>query len=171
MAETAVGIDLGTSNSCVAVRRGDSIEVLRNSYGESTTASVVFFGKDGVVQVGNAARASIIHDPVRTVVSAKRLIGRNYCSEEVKKAKAICSYEIVESDNNGVLIKIDHETFTMSEVSAMVLREMKSVAESQLGHPVSKAVITVPAFFNDNQRQATKDAGKIAGLEVLRILN
>jgi molecular chaperone DnaK len=171
MAETAVGIDLGTSNSCVAARRGDSVDVLRNSYGESTTASVVFFGKDGDVQVGNAARASIIHDPMRTVVSAKRLIGRHYVSEEVKKAKAICSYEIVDGENNGVLIQIDNEKFTMPEVSAMVLREMKSVAESQLGQQVTKAVITVPAFFNDNQRQATKDAGKIAGLEVLRILN
>ncbi len=171
MAETAVGIDLGTSNSCVAVRRGDSVDVLRNSYGESTTASVVFFGKDGVVQVGNAARASIIHDPVRTVVSAKRLIGRYYFSEQVKKARAICAYEIVDDENNGVLIAIDDEKFTLPEVSAMVLREMKSVAEAQLGHSVRKAVITVPAFFNDNQRQATKDAGKIAGFEVLRILN
>ncbi len=171
MAEIAVGIDLGTSNSCVAVRHGDSVEVLRNSYGESTTASVVFFGQDGVVQVGNAARASIIHDPIRTVQSAKRLIGRYFFSEEVKKARAISAYEIVEGENHGVLVKIDEEQFTLPEVSAMVLREMKSVAEARLGQSVTKAVITVPAFFNDNQRQATKDAGKIAGLDVLRILN
>jgi len=171
MAEIAVGIDLGTSNSCVAVRRDDSVEVLRNSYGESTTASVVFFGKDNVVQVGNAARASIIHDPVRTIQSAKRLIGRYYFSEEVKKARAISAYEIVEGENHGVLVKVDEEKFTLPEVSAMVLREMKAIAEARLGASVTKAVITVPAFFNDNQRQATKDAGKIAGLEVLRILN
>jgi molecular chaperone DnaK len=171
MAESAIGIDLGTSNSCVAVRRGEKVEVLSNAYGENTTASVVFFDASGSIQVGNAARANIIHDPVRTVSSAKRLIGRYFFSEEVKKAKAICAYEIVDGDNHGVLIQVGEEKFTLPEISAMVLREMKAVAERQLGYEVSQAVITVPAYFNDNQRQATKDAGKIAGLEVLRILN
>jgi molecular chaperone DnaK len=171
MAEIAIGIDLGTSNSCVAVSRGGSIEVLPNAYGEFTTASVVAFHEDGSITVGNAAKANIIHQPRRTVHSSKRLIGRYFFSEEVKKAQAIYSYEIVQGENHGVRIKMGEEIFSLPEVSAMVLREMKSIAENRLGRPVTKAVITVPAYFNDNQRQATKDAGRIAGLDVLRILN
>ena len=171
MAEVAIGIDLGTSNSCVAVARGGSVEVLANAYGENTTASVVAFKEDGSITVGNAAKANIIHQPKHTVYSSKRLIGRYYFSEEVKKARAICSYEIVEGPNHSVRIKVREETFSLPEISAMILREMKSIAEARLGQPVTKAVITVPAYFNDNQRQATKDAGRIAGLEVLRILN
>jgi molecular chaperone DnaK len=171
MSEIAIGIDLGTSNSCVAVREGDSTKVLANAYGERTTASVVFFQECGSISVGNAARAGLVHDPTRTISSAKRLIGRFFGSEEVKKAQSICSYRIAEGDNHGVVIEVGDEQFTLPEISAMVLREMKTVAEAQIGQPVSKAVITVPAYFNDNQRQATKDAGRIAGLEVLRILN
>jgi molecular chaperone DnaK len=171
MSEIAIGIDLGTSNSCVAVREGDATKVLPNAYGERTTASVVFFQEGGSISVGNAARAGLVHDPARTIASAKRLIGRFYGSEEVKKAQAICSYKIAEGDNHGVVIEVGDEQFTLPEISAMVLREMKTVAEAQIGQTVSKAVITVPAYFNDNQRQATKDAGRIAGLEVLRILN
>jgi len=171
MAEIAVGIDLGTSNSCVAVARDGGVEVLPNTYGENTTASVVAFGEDGSITVGNAAKANIIHDPHHTVSSAKRLIGRYFFSEEVKKAQAICAYEIVEAANHGVRVQVRDEVFSLPEVSAMVLREMKQIAETRLGEPVTKAVVTVPAYFNDNQRQATKDAGKIAGLEVLRILN
>ncbi len=171
MSEIAIGIDLGTSNSCVAVRAGESAKVLPNTYGENTTASVVFFQESGAIAVGNAARANIIHDPVRTVSSAKRLIGRFYRSAEVKKARAICAYEIVEGEGQNVEVQIGEERFSLPEISAMVLREMKSIAEAQIDEPVTKAVITVPAYFNDNQRQATKDAGRIAGLEVLRILN
>jgi molecular chaperone DnaK len=171
MGEIAIGIDLGTSNSCVAVLRGGAPEVIRNSCGETTTASVVALSEDGAITVGNAAKANIIHDPTNTVYSAKRLIGRYFFSEEVKKARAICSYEIVDAQNHGLRIKIRDELFSLPEIAAMVLREMKSIAEAQLGQQVSKAVITVPAYFNDNQRQATKDAGRIAGLEVLRILN
>ena len=171
MAEIAVGIDLGTSNSCVAVTRKRRIDVLPNAYGESTTASVVNIGANGSITVGNAAKANIIHDPMNTVYSAKRLIGRYYFSEEVKKAKAICSYRIVEGENHGVRIQVREEVFTLSEIAAMVLRELKSIAESRLGRPLTKSMITVPAYFNDNQRQATRDAGRIAGLEVLRILN
>ncbi|MBW2692453.1 MAG: Hsp70 family protein [Deltaproteobacteria bacterium] len=171
MSEIAIGIDLGTSNSCVAIREGDSTKVLANAYGERTTASVVFFQEGGSISVGNAARAGLVHDPARTIASAKRLIGRFFGSEEVKKAQSICSYKIAEGDNHGVVIEVGDEQFTLPEISAMVLREMKTVAEAQIGQPVSKAVITVPAYFNDNQRQATKDAGRIAGLEVLRILN
>ncbi len=171
MSELAVGIDLGTSNSCVAIVRGGRIEVLANAYGENTTASVVAFQEDRSILVGNTARANIIHAPQYTVSSAKRLIGRYFFSEEVKKAQAIFAYEIIEAPNHGVRIKVRDESFSLPEISAMVLREMKQIAEARLGQAVSHAVITVPAYFNDSQRQATKDAGKIAGLEVLRILH
>ena len=169
--EVAIGIDLGTSNSCVAVTRGREVEVLANAYGEHVTASVVAFSEDGTITVGNAAKANIIHEPKHTVYSAKRLIGRYFFSEELKKAQAICSYRIAEGPNHGIRIQARGEQFSLPEISAMVLREMKSIAEDRLGQPVRQAVITVPAYFNDNQRQATKDAGRIAGLEVLRLLN
>ena len=171
MANSAVGIDLGTSYSCVSVLEQGSPRVLANPYGERTTASVVFFKDDGQIEVGNQAKANVIHHPVHTVSSAKRLIGRYFFSEEVKKARAIYAYDIREAPNHGVRIGIRDEEFSLPEISAMVIREVKQVAEAQLGHPVTQAVITVPAYFNDNQRQATKDAGKIAGVEVLRILN
>ena len=171
MAEIAVGIDLGTSNTCVALMRGGDVQVLDNAYGERTSASVVHFHEDGSVEVGNSAKAKIIHAPAETVSSAKRLIGRYFFSEEVKKAQAVYAYEIVEAPNHGVRIEIRDEEFSLPEISAMVLREMKQIAERHTGEKVTKAVITVPAYFNDNQRQATKDAGRIAGLEVLRILN
>ncbi|MCH7867832.1 MAG: Hsp70 family protein [Myxococcales bacterium] len=151
--------------------RNNKLEVLSNAFGEKTTASVVAFHEDGSITVGNAARANIIHHPASTVSSAKRLIGRYHFSEEVRKAQAICSYKIVEGPNHGVRIHVRDEDFSLPEISAMVLREMKQVAEARLNKEVTKAVITVPAYFNDNQRQATKDAGQIAGLEVLRILN
>ena len=171
MAEIALGIDLGTSNSCVAVAREGDLEVLPNAYGENITASVVGFREDDTVVVGNTAKANLIHHPSTTVSSAKRLIGRYFFSEEVKKAQAICAYDIVEGPGHGVRIAIEEEEFSLPEISAMVLREMKQIAEERLGETVSKAVVTVPAYFNDNQRQATKDAGRIAGLEVLRLLN
>jgi molecular chaperone DnaK len=171
MAEIAVGIDLGTSNSCVAAARGKQVEVLTNAYGENVTASVVHFATDGAVVVGNPARAALIHDPHHTVASAKRLIGRYSFSEEVKKARAVYSYEIVDGPGHSVRIKVREEQFSLSEIAAMVLREMKGVAERKLGCEVTQAVITVPAYFNDSQRQATKDAGRIAGLEVLRLIN
>ncbi len=169
--EVTIGIDLGTSNSCVAAVLEDRPRVLANAYGEPTTASVVAFGQDGSIAVGNQAKARVILDPTHTVSSAKRLIGRYYFSEEVKKAKAVRSYEIVSGDSNSVRIQIREKTYSLPEISAFVLKEMKSIAEANLNVPVTRAVITVPAFFNDNQRQATKDAGRIAGLEVLRILN
>jgi molecular chaperone DnaK len=167
----AIGIDLGTSNSCVAIARGRNVEVLPNAFGEGITASVVHFQDDGSIVVGNAAKARVIHDPKHTVYSAKRLIGRYFFSEEVKKAQAICSYKIVEGPNHSVRIQARDEQFSLPEISAMVLREMKGIAEERIGQPVRQAVITVPAYFNDNQRQATRDAGRIAGLEVLRLLN
>ena len=171
MAEIAVGIDLGTSNSCVSIARGGKVEVLANAYGEHVTASVVAFDEAGGITVGNAAKANIIHDPLNTVSSAKRLIGRYFFSEEVKKAQAVYSYGIVEGPAHSLRIQIRDEHFSLPEISAMVLREMKTIAEEHLGQEVQKVVITVPAYFNDNQRQATRDAGRIAGLEVLRLLN
>ncbi len=171
MAEIAVGIDLGTSNSCVALARGSKVEVLPNAYGEGITPSVVGFQEGGAIAVGMPAKSNVIHDPSHTVSSAKRLIGRYFFSEEVKKAKAVFAYDIVEGPGHGVRIAVRDEQFSIPEISAMVLREMKTVAERHVGQEVTKAVITVPAYFNDNQRQATKDAGRIAGLEVLRLLN
>ena len=171
MPELAIGIDLGTSNSSVAIVRGGRIEVLANAYGETIMASAVALHQDGTIVVGNEAKANVVNEPASTVTSSKRLIGRYYFSEEVKKARAICAYEIVEGPEHSVRIQIREEVFSLPEISAMILRELKAVAESRLGQEVTKAVITVPAYFNDNQRQATKDAGRIAGLEVLRILN
>ena len=171
MAEIAVGIDLGTSNTCVSIMQDGEVKVLDNAFGERTSASVVHFHEDGSIEVGNSAKAKVIHAPAQTVRSAKRLIGRYHFSEEVKKAQAVYAYEIVEAPNHGVRIEIREEEFSLPEISAMVLREMKQIAERHVGNKVTKAVITVPAYFNDNQRQATKDAGRIAGLDVLRILN
>ena len=144
MGEIAVGIDLGTSNSCVALSDGRKVDVLANGYGENITASVVSFQDDGAVTVGNSAKANLIHSPQHTVASAKRLIGRYFFSEEVKKAQAVCSYDIVEGPGHGVRIVIRDEEFSLPEISAMILREMKHVAEDALGEPVTKAVITVP---------------------------
>jgi molecular chaperone DnaK len=167
----AIGIDLGTSNSCVAVARKGRVEVLANDYGESICPSVVHFAADGSTGVGHRAKSLAIHDPENTITAAKRLMGRYFFSEEVKKAKAVSSYQIVEGPNHSVRIKVRDQVLAIPEVSAFVLKEMKAVAEARLGQAVTQAVITVPAYFNDNQRQATRDAGKIAGLEVLRLLN
>ncbi len=169
--DIAIGIDLGTSNSCVAYLKDREPQVLPNSFGERTTASVVAFQEDGAIEVGNRAKARVILDPRNTVSSAKRLIGRYFFSEELKKARAVYRYDIVAGENQSVRIKIRDEKFSLPEISGFVLKEMKRIAEAQLGCEVTQAVITVPAYFNDNQRQATKDAGRIAGLDVLRILN
>jgi molecular chaperone DnaK len=169
--EPTIGIDLGTSNSCVASVIDGRPTVLLNDQGQPITASVVAFRADGSTHVGNRAKAEVILDPVNTVSSAKRLIGRYFFSEEVRKARAVCRYQIVQGEGHSVRIRIRDAEYSLPEISAMVLREMKQIAERRLGCTVSRAVITVPAYFNDNQRQATKDAGRIAGLEVLRILN
>jgi molecular chaperone DnaK len=169
--DIAIGIDLGTSYSCVSVVHEGQPTVIPNEWGETTHASCVSFLEEGSVLVGNAAKKNIITSPENTVYSAKRLIGRYYFSDEVKKAQAVMPYRIVEGDNNSVRIGVRERSYSLPEISALVLKEMKAVAETYLGREVHKAVITVPAYFNDNQRQATKDAGRIAGLEVLRILN
>jgi molecular chaperone DnaK len=145
--------------------------VIANEWGERTHASVVSFLDDGGVLVGNDAKKQIITNPNNTIYSAKRLIGRFYFSEEVKKAQSICSYEIVEGASKSVRVQVRGKQMSVPEISAMVLKEMRAIVEAHVGHPVTQAVITVPAFFNDSQRQETKNAGRIAGLEVLRILN
>jgi len=171
MGDIAVGIDLGTSYSCVSVVLDGKPTVIPNEWGELTHASVVSFLEDGSVLVGNSAKKNIITNAENTVYSAKRLIGRFFFSDEVKKAQSVMPYKIVEGQNNSVRIDVRGKNYSLPEISALVLKEMKAIAESYLGHPVKKAVVTVPAYFNDNQRQATKDAGRIAGLEILRILN
>ncbi len=171
MSEIAVGIDLGTSYSCVSAVIDGQPTVIPNEWGELTHASCVSFLEDGSVLVGNAAKKNIITNAENTVYSAKRLIGRFFFSDEVKKATQVMPYTIVEGPNNSVRIRARGRDYSLPEISALVLKELKAVAEGYLGQPVTKAVVTVPAFFNDNQRQATKDAGRIAGLDVLRILN
>src|SRR5512133_322586 len=171
--DIAVGIDLGTSYSAVAAvtEPGGSPRVLPNEWGERTHASVVSFLDDASVLVGNDAKKNIITNAENTIYSAKRLIGRFFFSDEVKKAQAVMPYRILEGPNNSVRLQVREKVFAIPEVSALVLKEMKAIAETALGREVTKAVVTCPAYFNDNQRQATKDAGRIAGLEVLRIIN
>lgn len=171
MKQIAMGIDLGTSNSCVAIVEDGMPVVIPNEWGEPIHASVVSFLDDGSIIVGNDAKKHIITNPRQTVWSVKRLIGRYYFSEEVKKAQTVCSYSIVEGPTNSVRVQVGSKTYSPPEISAMILKEMRAIVEAYVGHPVTKAVVTVPAFFNDNQRQETKNAGRIAGLEVLRILN
>ncbi len=169
--EVAIGIDLGTSYSCVGFMENGVPTVIPNEWGERTHASVVSFLEDGSVLVGNAAKRNIISNAENTVYSAKRLIGRYFFSDEVKKAQTVMPYAIVEGPGNSVRIEVRGRSYSLPEISALVLKELKAVAESYLGREVTKAVVTVPAYFNDNQRQATKDAGRIAGLDILRILN
>ncbi len=169
--EIAVGIDLGTSYSAVAAILDARPQVLANEWGERTHASVVSFLEDGTVLVGNTAKRNIITNAETTVYSAKRLIGRFFFSDEVKKAQAVMPYRIVEGPNNSVRIQVGQRIFAVPEISALVLKEMKAIAETALGREVNRAVVTCPAYFNDNQRQATRDAGRIAGLDVLRIIN
>ncbi len=171
MNELAMGIDLGTSYSCVAIIEDGMPTVIANEWGERTHASVVSFMDDGRVLVGNDAKKQIITNPENTVYSAKRILGRFFFSEEVRKARSVVPYNLVEGPNSSVRIRVRDMLYSPQEISAIVLKEMRQIVENHVGHEVRKAVITVPAYFNDNQRQATKDAGKIAGLEVLRIIN
>jgi molecular chaperone DnaK len=166
-----VGIDLGTSTSCVSYVKDGKPKVILGPDEKVIQSSVVSFLEDGKVVVGNAAKPYIIQNPDRTVYSSKRLIGRKFFSSEVKKAMAVSTYEIVEGPNQSVRIEIGDRQYSCPEIGAMVLMEMKRIAEAELNEEVTDAVITVPANFNDGQRQATKDAGHIAGLNVLRIIN
>jgi len=166
-----IGIDLGTTNSCVAVMEGRQAKVIENTEGARTTPSMVAFGKDGEVLVGQAAKRQAVTNPENTIFAIKRLIGRRFDDPIVEKDKALVSYKIVRGDNGDAWVEANGKKYSPSQISAFILQKMKETAERHLGDKVTQAVITVPAYFNDAQRQATKDAGKIAGLEVLRIIN
>ena len=166
-----IGIDLGTTNSVVAVMEGKEAKVLTNAEGGRTTPSIVAFTESGERLLGQVAKRQAITNPENTVYAVKRLIGRKYDSPEVKHDISICPYEIVKANNGDAHIQIRGKEYSPAEISAMVLQKMKQTAEDYLGEKVTDAVITVPAYFNDSQRQATKDAGRIAGLNVLRIIN
>jgi molecular chaperone DnaK len=166
-----IGIDLGTTNSCVAVMDGGTPKVLENAEGARTTPSIVAFTNDGERLVGQPAKRQAVTNPEKTFFAVKRLIGRRYDDPMVAKDKKLVPYEIVKGDNGDAWLSDGDNKYSPSQVSAFILQKMKETAESYLGAKVEKAVITVPAYFNDAQRQATKDAGKIAGLEVLRIIN
>ncbi len=166
-----IGIDLGTTNSCVAVMDGSTPKVIENAEGARTTPSMVGFTKDGERLVGQPAKRQAVTNPEGTLFAVKRLIGRRYNDPMVEKDKGLVPFKIVNADNGDAWVSVDSKKYSPSEISAMILTKMKETAESYLGEPVTQAVITVPAYFNDSQRQATKDAGKIAGLEVLRIIN
>ncbi|MEE8620442.1 MAG: molecular chaperone DnaK [Syntrophobacteria bacterium] len=166
-----IGIDLGTTNSVVAVMEGKEAKVLTNAEGGRTTPSIVAFTESGERLLGQVAKRQAITNPENTVYAVKRLIGRKYDSPEVKQDISICPYEIVKASNGDAHIQIRGKEYSPAEISAMVLQKMKQTAEDYLGEKVTDAVITVPAYFNDSQRQATKDAGRIAGLNVLRIIN
>ncbi len=171
MASKVIGIDLGTTNSCVAVMEGTQTKVIENAEGARTTPSMVAFGKDGEVLVGQPAKRQAVTNPENTIFAIKRLIGRRFDDPIVEKDKALVPYKIVRGDNGDAWVEARGKRYSPSQISAFILQKMKDTAERYLGDKVSQAVITVPAYFNDAQRQATKDAGKIAGLEVLRIIN
>ena len=166
-----IGIDLGTTNSCVAVMDGKTFHIIENAEGARTTPSIVAFTKDGERLVGQPAKRQSITNPENTIFAVKRLVGRRYDDPMVDKDKGLVPYKIVKASNGDAWVEADGKTYSPSQVSAFILQKMKETAEAHLGQKVDQAVITVPAYFNDAQRQATKDAGKIAGLEVLRIIN
>ena len=166
-----IGIDLGTTNSCVAVMEGTTPKVIENAEGARTTPSIVAFTDDGERLVGQPAKRQAVTNPERTFFAIKRLIGRTFDDPMTKKDMALVPYKIIKAANGDAWVQADGKQYSPSQISAFILQKMKETAEAYLGQPVSQAVITVPAYFNDAQRQATKDAGKIAGLEVLRIIN
>ncbi|BBE08275.1 molecular chaperone DnaK [Mycoavidus cysteinexigens] len=166
-----IGIDLGTTNSCVAVMEGNQVKVIENSEGARTTPSIIAYMEDGEIFVGAPAKRQAVTNPHNTIYAVKRLIGRRFEEKEVQKDIALMPYKIIKADNNDAWVDVRGEKLAPPQISAEILRKMKKTAEDYLGEPVTEAVITVPAYFNDSQRQATKDAGRIAGLEVKRIIN
>ena len=166
-----IGIDLGTTNSCVAVMEGDNVKVIENAEGDRTTPSIIAYSGDGEVLVGQSAKRQSVTNPQNTLFAIKRLIGRRFEDSVVGKDKDMVPYKIVKADNGDAWVEVNGKKMAPPEISAKVLQKMKKTAEDYLGHAVTEAVITVPAYFNDSQRQATKDAGRIAGLEVKRIIN
>ena len=167
----AIGIDLGTTNSCVAVMEGSDANVIENSEGARTTPSMVAFGEGDERLVGQAAKRQAVTNPENTLFAIKRLIGRPFDDPTTQKDMDLVPYEIVKADNGDAWVEARGEKYSPSQISAFILQKMKETAEAHLGEEVTEAVVTVPAYFNDSQRQATKDAGKIAGLDVLRIIN
>src|ERR1700740_1607192 len=170
MAKT-IGIDLGTTNSCVAIMEGGKPKVIENAEGARTTPSVVPYTDDGEILVGAPAKRQAVTNAKNTIYAVKRLIGRKFDEAEVQKAKQLSPFAIVKADNGDAWVEVRGKKISSPEVSAQILRKMKKTAEDYLGEEVTEAVITVPAYFNDSQRQATKDAGRIAGLDVKRIIN
>lgn len=166
-----IGIDLGTTNSCVAVMEGDKVKVIENAEGARTTPSVVAYKDDGEILVGQAAKRQAVTNPKNTLFAIKRLIGRKFEDEVVQKDIAMVPYKIVKADNGDAWVEVNGKKLAPPQISAEILKKMKKTAEDYLGENVTEAVVTVPAYFNDSQRQATKDAGKIAGLDVKRIIN
>ena len=167
----AIGIDLGTTNSCVSVMEGSDARVIENSEGARTTPSMVAFAENEERLIGQAAKRQAVTNPVNTLFAIKRLIGRSFDDPTTKKDEDLVPYNIVKAENGDAWVEADGEKYSPSQISAFILQKMKETAEAHLGDEVTEAVITVPAYFNDSQRQATKDAGKIAGLDVLRIIN
>lgn len=166
-----IGIDLGTTNSCVAVLEGDNVKVIENAEGARTTPSIVAYKDDGEILVGQSAKRQAVTNPKNTLFAIKRLIGRRFDDKVVQKDIGMVPYKIVKADNGDAWVEINGKKMAPPQISAEVLKKMKKTAEDYLGEPVTEAVVTVPAYFNDSQRQATKDAGKIAGLDVKRIIN
>ena len=166
-----IGIDLGTTNSCVSIMEGGEPKVIPNAEGTRTTPSMVAFNDEGERLVGQVAKRQSVTNPLRTIYSIKRLVGQEYKSAEVKHTKKMVSYEVVKGNQNLAYVKVDDKNYSPQEISASILQKMKQTAEEYLGESVTEAVITVPAYFSDAQRQSTKDSGKIAGLDVLRIIN
>ena len=166
-----IGIDLGTTNSCVSVMEGGSPKVIENSEGDRTTPSIVGYTDEAEILVGQSAKRQAVTNPHNTLYAVKRLIGRKFKDDVVQKDITMVPYKIIAADNGDAWVEARGEKMAPPQVSAEVLRKMKRTAEEYLGEPVTEAVITVPAYFNDSQRQATKDAGRIAGLEVKRIIN
>lgn len=171
MSEKVIGIDLGTTNSCVAIVEGSTPVVIPNRGGYKTTPSIVAIAENGKQLVGHIAKRQAITNAENTVFASKRLIGRKWNSPEIRSASETMPYELAEGPHNDVRIRLRDKVYSLPEVSAKILQEMKVVAEDYLGEEVQKAVVTVPAYFNDGQRQATRDAGRISGLDVIRIIN
>ena len=166
-----IGIDLGTTNSCVAIMEGGEPKVIANVEGGRTTPSVVAFSESGERLVGQIAKRQAITNPENTIFSIKRLMGRRYEDPEVKKATKVLPYKLVAAENGDAWVESRGKKYSPPEISAFILQKMKQTADEYLGEKVTDAVVTVPAYFNDSQRQATKDAGRVAGLNVLRIIN
>ncbi|CAN0459894.1 unnamed protein product, partial [Discosporangium mesarthrocarpum] len=166
-----IGIDLGTTNSCVAVMDGGKPKVIENAEGDRTTPSIIAYTKDGETLVGQPAKRQAVTNPDNTLFAIKRLIGRQFDDSIVQKDIKMVPYKIIKADNGDAWVEVNDKKMSPPQISAQVLKKMKKTAEDFLGEEVTEAVVTVPAYFNDSQRQATKDAGKIAGLDVKRIIN